>query len=78
MLCMVEGVGFEPTKPRGARFTVWWFKPLTHPSQLVDFTIPTKVDTNQLLAPTIGAREGSRTHQPADYKSAALPLRHSG
>ena len=26
----------------------------------------------------VGAREGSRTRQPADYKSAALPLRHSG
>ncbi len=26
----------------------------------------------------VGARGGDRTHQPADYKSAALPLRHSG
>ena len=26
----------------------------------------------------VGAREGIRTRQPADYKSAALPLRHSG
>lgn len=25
-----------------------------------------------------GAREGIRTHQPTDYKSVALPLRHSG
>ncbi len=28
--------------------------------------------------PRVGAREGIRTRQPADYKSAALPLRHSG
>ena len=28
--------------------------------------------------PACGAREGIRTRQPSDYKSAALPLRHSG
>ena len=80
----VEGVGFEPTKPFRA--------PDLQSGGLNHSPTPPRVDNKFTMSrkkrqPTGNAvsitslrqaGEGTRTHQPADYKSAALPLRHSG
>jgi hypothetical protein len=65
----VEGVGFEPTQP--VRAADLQSAPINHSG-----TPPRRKSiTRGLKNP---AREGSRTHQPTDYKSVALPLSYSG
>lgn len=68
-LCEVEGVGFEPTQP--VRAADLQSAPINHSG-----TPPWHKSIKRCLKNL--AREGSRTHQPTDYKSVALPLSYSG
>jgi hypothetical protein len=68
-LCKVEGVGFEPTQP--VRAADLQSAPINHSG-----TPPWHNSIKKCLKNL--AREGSRTHQPTDYKSVALPLSYSG
>jgi hypothetical protein len=68
-LCKVEGVGFEPTQP--VRAADLQSAPINHSGTPPRYNSITKYLKNL-------AREGSRTHQPTDYKSVALPLSYSG
>jgi hypothetical protein len=68
-LCKVEGVGFEPTQP--VRAADLQSAPINHSG-----TPPSHNSIKKCLKNL--AREGSRTHQPTDYKSVALPLSYSG
>ena len=64
---MVEEAGFEPAKP--VRAAILQTAPISHSG-----TPPWATIVNRIPE----AREGIRTRQPTDYKSVALPLRHSG
>ena len=68
-LWKVEGVGFEPTQP--VRAADLQSAPINHSG-----TPPWHNSTKKCLKNL--ARGGSRTHQPTDYKSVALPLSYSG
>ena len=65
----VEGVGFEPTQP--VRAADLQSAPINHSG-----TPPWRNSIKKCLKNL--ARGGSRTHQPTDYKSVALPLSYSG
>ena len=89
--CLVQGVGFEPTKHKAADLQSAGFDRSPIPAQtfiLTQLRIPTCQVTRFVTAvsaknmafigPFFGAPGGIRTRQPANYKSAALPLRHWG
>ena len=67
--CKVEGVGFEPTQP--VRAADLQSAPINHSG-----TPPWHNSIKKCLKNP--ARGGSRTHQPTNYKSVALPLSYSG
>ena len=92
--CLVQGVGFEPTKHKAADLQSAGFDRSPIPAQpfiltqlghfeliiVTTFvTVANGRDIELQVGPHIfGAPGGIRTHQPANYKSAALPLRHWG
>ena len=89
--CLVQGVGFEPTKHKAADLQSAGFDRSPIPAQpfiLTQLRFPISQITRFVNAETriikhlnegiFGAPGGIRTRQPANYKSAALPLRHWG
>src|SRR3990172_1712952 len=83
-LPLVEGVGFEPTKPfRAPDLQSGGISRSPTPPVHVKFitygkSTPSPWPPSHIHLPGSTAREGIRTHQPTDYKSVALPLRYSG
>jgi hypothetical protein len=76
---LVEREGFEPSKAYAGRFTVCSLRPLGHLSNLnilaKQVTSPNFTDASQRLAPTKKwSWRWDLNPQPADYKSAALPI----
>ena len=73
---MVEREGFEPSQTRADRFTVCSLQPLGHLS-LTPNPIRFKSYYSKIISKTIWSWRWESNPQPADYKSAALPLSYA-